>query len=82
MQYEDVMYSDDGVRDWTELIVRLNLSYNMRYLYDNNQRKYGFCYVNGCPVTPAATKELLERISFIRNTHYGMRFRSMAHLRD
>ena len=34
-------------------------------------RSFGFCYVNGCPVTPEATKELLERIAFIRNTHYG-----------
>ncbi|KAJ5042761.1 uncharacterized protein L3040_004157 [Drepanopeziza brunnea f. sp. 'multigermtubi'] len=34
-------------------------------------RKYGFCYVDGCPPTPEATKELLERIAFIRVTHYG-----------
>ncbi|KAI1966992.1 hypothetical protein LOZ58_000484 [Ophidiomyces ophidiicola] len=32
---------------------------------------YGFCFVKGCPVTPEATKELLERIAFIRQTHYG-----------
>ncbi|KAK7519578.1 uncharacterized protein IWZ02DRAFT_454570 [Phyllosticta citriasiana] len=34
-------------------------------------KRYGFCYVDGCPVTPEATQELLERISFIRPTHYG-----------
>ncbi|KAF2097917.1 Clavaminate synthase-like protein, partial [Rhizodiscina lignyota] len=34
-------------------------------------RSYGFCYVDGCPSTPEATKELLEKIAFIRNTHYG-----------
>jgi len=34
-------------------------------------RKYGFCLVDGCPVDPEKTKELLERISFIRLTHYG-----------
>ncbi|KAF1813082.1 Trimethyllysine dioxygenase, partial [Eremomyces bilateralis CBS 781.70] len=34
-------------------------------------RKYGFAYVNGCPATPEATEKLLERISYIRNTHYG-----------
>ncbi|KAK8238435.1 trimethyllysine dioxygenase [Phyllosticta capitalensis] len=34
-------------------------------------KRYGFCYVDGCPVTPEATQELLERIAFIRHTHYG-----------
>ncbi|PMD20253.1 trimethyllysine dioxygenase [Hyaloscypha hepaticicola] len=34
-------------------------------------RKYGFCYVDECPVSPAKTQELLERIAFIRLTHYG-----------
>ncbi|KAF8245309.1 Trimethyllysine dioxygenase [Wilcoxina mikolae CBS 423.85] len=33
--------------------------------------KYGFCYVNGVPLTPEATKALIERIAFIRETHYG-----------
>jgi len=33
--------------------------------------KYGFCYVNGVPVTPEATKALVERIAFIRTTHHG-----------
>jgi len=34
-------------------------------------RKYGFTYINSCPVTPEATEKLLERIAFIRPTHYG-----------
>ncbi|KAF1842032.1 Trimethyllysine dioxygenase [Cucurbitaria berberidis CBS 394.84] len=34
-------------------------------------RQYGFCYVDDTPITPKATKGLLERIAFIRNTHYG-----------
>ncbi|KAH8791440.1 trimethyllysine dioxygenase, partial [Hyaloscypha finlandica] len=34
-------------------------------------REYGFCYVDECPVTPEKTQELLERIAFIRQTHYG-----------
>ncbi|GME63998.1 26s protease regulatory subunit 6a [Neofusicoccum parvum] len=34
-------------------------------------RKYGFAYVDGCPATPEATQKLLERIAFIRHTHYG-----------
>lgn len=33
--------------------------------------KYGFCYVNNTPISPEATKELVERIAFIRQTHYG-----------
>jgi len=34
-------------------------------------RQYGFCYVDGCPVSPERTQKLLERIAFIRVTHYG-----------
>ncbi|KAI9746670.1 MAG: hypothetical protein M1818_000384 [Claussenomyces sp. TS43310] len=33
--------------------------------------EYGFCFVDGCPVSPEKTEELLERIAFIRFTHYG-----------
>ncbi|KAL1971232.1 hypothetical protein VTN77DRAFT_184 [Rasamsonia byssochlamydoides] len=33
--------------------------------------KWGFCLVKGVPVEPESTQALLERISFIRNTHYG-----------
>lgn len=37
-----------------------------------NLRKYGFCYVDDTPFdTPGPTEELLRRISFIRETHYG-----------
>ncbi|KAF9885529.1 hypothetical protein FE257_012857 [Aspergillus nanangensis] len=32
---------------------------------------WGFCFVEGVPVDPEATKALLEKISFIRHTHYG-----------
>ncbi|KAL6704334.1 hypothetical protein ACN47E_008290 [Coniothyrium glycines] len=35
-------------------------------------RKYGFCYIDNTPFEdPTTTKQLLERISFIRETHYG-----------
>ncbi|KAK8157117.1 hypothetical protein IWX90DRAFT_441694 [Phyllosticta citrichinensis] len=54
VDYDKVMASDEGVKEWTYLI-----------------KRYGFCYVDGCPVSPEATQELLERISFIRYTHYG-----------
>ncbi|MCJ1329651.1 hypothetical protein MMC10_006331 [Thelotrema lepadinum] len=33
--------------------------------------RYGFCFVEGCPIDPVATEELLKRISYIRHTHYG-----------
>jgi trimethyllysine dioxygenase len=36
-----------------------------------NIRKYGFSYVDNCPVTPEASEKLLQRIAFIRTTHYG-----------
>ncbi|KAM0178890.1 hypothetical protein ACHAPF_003230 [Botrytis cinerea] len=32
---------------------------------------YGFCFVDGVPISPEKTQELLERIAFIRPTHYG-----------
>jgi len=39
--------------------------------WTNLIREYGFCFVEGVPVSPEKTKELLERIAFIRVTHYG-----------
>jgi hypothetical protein len=30
--------------------------------------------VDGCPVSPDKTKKLLERIAFVRVTHYGSSF--------
>ena len=41
-------------------------------LLTRSQRKWGFCFVDGCPVIGEATQELIERIAFIRHTHYGM----------
>ena len=54
VSYTDVMYSEDGVKLWTDLICQ-----------------YGFCFVDDCPVDPIATKDLLNRISYVRHTHYG-----------
>ncbi|KAF2433377.1 Trimethyllysine dioxygenase [Tothia fuscella] len=54
IDYDEIMASDDGVKDWTRLV-----------------RQYGFCYVDNCPPSPEATQSLLERIAFIRHTHYG-----------
>lgn len=33
--------------------------------------KYGFCEVDGCPPSAEHTERLVNRISFIRETHYG-----------
>ncbi|CAO1613902.1 unnamed protein product [Sympodiomycopsis kandeliae] len=33
--------------------------------------QYGFSFVSGVPATPQATEELIQRIAFIRETHYG-----------
>ena len=32
---------------------------------------HGFSFVKGCPVDGPATKQLLEKIGPIRETHYG-----------
>lgn len=32
--------------------------------------------MDGCPIDPDATRQLLERIAFIRLTHYGQSFDS------
>ncbi|OJJ89649.1 putative trimethyllysine dioxygenase TmlH [Aspergillus glaucus CBS 516.65] len=32
---------------------------------------WGFCFVEGVPVEPEATQKLIERIAFVRHTHYG-----------
>jgi trimethyllysine dioxygenase len=34
-------------------------------------REYGFCYVENTPLSPEETQKLIERIAYIRNTHYG-----------
>ena len=44
---------------------------------DLAKRKWGFCFVDGCPITGAATQKLIERIAFIRNTHYGLSWSSI-----
>ncbi|KAN0066017.1 hypothetical protein ACQY0O_000109 [Thecaphora frezii] len=33
--------------------------------------QYGFCFVQGVPPTPTDTENLVRRIAFIRETHYG-----------
>ncbi|KAJ0381395.1 Cytochrome B translational activator protein cbs1, mitochondrial [Colletotrichum chrysophilum] len=44
----------------------------MQRNFDTFARERGFAFVDGVPFdTPSATKEVLERIAFIRETHYG-----------
>jgi trimethyllysine dioxygenase len=40
-------------------------------LPDLTQGIYGFSLVSGIPPTPEATEQLIRRIAFIRETHYG-----------
>ncbi|PGH23316.1 trimethyllysine dioxygenase [Polytolypa hystricis UAMH7299] len=39
--------------------------------WTDNIYRWGFSLVDGSPATPEATEKLLERIAFIRHTHYG-----------
>lgn len=36
------------------------------------KHKWGFSFVKGVPIDPESTKTLIERIAFIRHTHYGI----------
>lgn len=40
-------------------------------IWTDRIRRWGFCFVDGVPPTPEATETLLQRIAFIRVTHYG-----------
>ncbi|OJJ36648.1 hypothetical protein ASPWEDRAFT_108689 [Aspergillus wentii DTO 134E9] len=44
-----------------------------RYLFEWLDKIYswGFCFVEGIPINPESTQALIERIAFIRHTHYG-----------
>lgn len=75
--YEDVMAKDEAMLQWLENIVchqgifpsiQLSHSFNA----DFSQWNWGFCFVKGVPVNPESTKALIERIAFIRHTHYGI----------
>ncbi len=54
VDHDRVLSSDDGVREWLDLVHR-----------------YGFCIVAGTPPTPAATKALIERVGYVRETIFG-----------
>lgn len=76
INYEHVMNSDEGVRRLTGLIVGslpdkvdpVSVLIGSSHM----QRTKGFAFVDGTPYKdPVHTKHLLERIAFIRITHYG-----------
>lgn len=71
MGFEAIMNSDDGVKKWTGLIVSGKRSENAVVQFTSVKRETGFCFVDGCPTTSEATQALIERIAFIRPTHYG-----------
>ncbi|KAL8663527.1 MAG: hypothetical protein Q9202_003837 [Teloschistes flavicans] len=74
------MNSDDGVKKWTGLIVSGSRSENAVAQFTSVKRETGFCFVDGCPTTSEATQALIERIAFIRPTHYGGFWRFTADL--
>ncbi|KAJ5908991.1 trimethyllysine dioxygenase TmlH [Penicillium taxi] len=57
--YPEVLYEDVMSKD-------SSVSEWLEKIYD-----MGFCFVKDVPVNPKATKTLIERIAFIRHTHYG-----------
>ena len=77
--YENVLESEAGVWEWVKRIVRLLLlgphlvvrTGADAHVLDCAQEELGFCFVKGVPPTPEATEQLVRRIAFIRETHYG-----------
>lgn len=75
--HEEVMTDNKAVLDWLEKIVgSLQLLLMLQAYFGNTNTfpKYelGFCFVKGVPADPEATKKLIERIAFVRHTHYGI----------
>ncbi|KAF7122821.1 hypothetical protein CNMCM5793_000931 [Aspergillus hiratsukae] len=59
VEYSEVMSDDAALLKWFDEILT-----PAKY-------EWGFCFVKGVPVDPESTKALLERIAFVRHTHYG-----------
>lgn len=72
-----MLASEAGVWEWLRRIVsNLRLPSSAVAAADNSaprnlQEEFGFCFVSGVPATPEATEELVRRIAFTRETHYG-----------
>lgn len=67
--FEAVMAQDASLSEWLEKIVSL---ISIRLVQDLPlQQTWGFCFVKDIPLSPESTQALIERIAFIRHTHYG-----------
>lgn len=79
VKYDDVMSDDEPLRIWLTHIVSPSVLTSGSNLLTLMKWDKGFCFVDDVPVNPEATQSLIERIAFIRNTHYGMHSRSTIH---
>lgn len=75
--YEDVMSKDSGVLEWLENTVSPVDPFHQKNSFKEVfliylKHNWGFSFVKGIPVDPESTKTLIERIAFIRHTHYGI----------
>ncbi|KAI9591186.1 hypothetical protein BDF19DRAFT_455908 [Syncephalis fuscata] len=62
VSYNDVMHTEEGVKQWLQ-----NIASNH---YSNSER-YGIGFVEGVPVNSKDTEKLVTRISHVRHTHFG-----------
>lgn len=65
------MSQDRGLSEWLENIVSPS-SVLSKVILMHMKQTWGFCFVKDIPVNPESTQALIERIAFIRHTHYGM----------
>lgn len=72
VRYKDVMESEEGLANWLAQVVSyVSFPILSDKLLNFHKRQKGFAFVEKVPINPDATKSLLERIAFIRQTHYG-----------
>lgn len=83
VHYDEVMSTDEALLLWLDKIVCVNLGRmiilrELLFLFQADIMKYrhGYSFVKGVPVDPESTKRLIERIAFIRHTHYGSSLKS------
>lgn len=79
VKYDEVMSDDKSLHIWLTHIVSPSVLSSGSNLLMFMKWDQGFCFVDDVPINPEATQLLIERIAFIRNTHYGMHSRFMIH---